>query len=348
MTIPSADMRSRICSRLVVSALVLLPSQSTASISPSLNVKELIAASDLIVIGEVQQIRETSPKEAYRVGNATVEASRFVARLAVDHVLKGDKALTSVDCTYLIPHTKTFAGVRGLEERSYRLVFLKRDSSGWAMASSAYPSLPAVSINTPPSTGVSQSVAYALTAVVDSSAVSLDQKQVALEALATVAGIELRALLRGALMASDADLRLSAAATLMRAGDAYGLAVAEKFLLARDPGASKAVMAQAAAAVAETGGNVNALPALSRLLEAPDTRTRQSAAIALRAARSETAVPALLLALNDEDLEVQYSAVMGLAELTGDWAHAPAFDVFRRTPAVFVDYWKRRGVKPAK
>lgn len=341
-------MRSPTLLRLVVVALVLLPFQTTASISPSLNVKELIGVSDLIVVGEVQQIRQAAQKATYRLGNATVEASRYIARIAVDHVLKGDKGLTSVECSYLIPNTSTFVGVQGLEQRSYRLVFLKRVGSGWAVASSAYPSLPAVSINTPPSIGVSHAVGYALAAVIDSAAVGLDQKQVALEALGTVDGIDLRALLSGALSATDPDLRLSAAATLMRSGDAAGLPIAEKALLSRDSGVSKAVLAQAAAAVSETGRDVNALPALGRLLKASDTRTRQSAAMALRAARSPAAAPSLVLALNDEDLEVQYSAVMGLAELTNDWAHAPAFDVFRRSPAVFVDYWKRRGVKDAK
>jgi hypothetical protein len=341
-------MRARTFWGWVFAAGVLLPAPSAAVIGPPLDVKDLIGRADLIVVGEVQRIRKNPQKETYQLGNLTVEATRFVATLSVDQVLKGDKGVTSVDCTYLVPDTKTFVGVRRLEEKSYRLVFLKRDGSAWEVVSRAYPSLPAVSINSVPSTGVSQAVGHALAAVIDSAAVGFDQKQLALEALATVDGIDLRSLLSGALTDSNADLRLSAAATLMRAGDASGLLIAEKVLLARDPGASKAVLAQAAAAVSETGRDVNALPALGRLLKAPDIRTRQSAAMALRAARSPAAVQSLVLALNDEDLEVQYSAVMGLAELTKDWPHAPAFDVFRRSPTVFVDYWKRRELNHIK
>jgi HEAT repeat protein len=78
------------------------------------------------------------------------------------------------------------------------------------------------------------------------------------------------------------------------------------------------------------------------LLRSSDVNVRRAAAAALRNTQNRAAIPSLAQgALQDSDREVQYEAVIGLAEITGmngDWA--PTYGAFLKEPQRYVDHWR--------
>jgi HEAT repeat protein len=68
---------------------------------------------------------------------------------------------------------------------------------------------------------------------------------------------------------------------------------------------------------------------------------RRGASAGLRNTRDPAAVEPLTRALHDSDRDVQYQAVIGLAEITGttgEWA--PGYGLFLRAPERYVNHWQ--------
>lgn len=92
------------------------------------------------------------------------------------------------------------------------------------------------------------------------------------------------------------------------------------------------------------GGGISdpkAISLLAKLLHCRLVEVRRGAAAALRNTGNAAAIGPLCEALQDGDREVQYQAVIGLAEITGtvgDWA--PSTDTFRNDPRLFLDHWR--------
>ena len=85
----------------------------------------------------------------------------------------------------------------------------------------------------------------------------------------------------------------------------------------------------------------SAVPTLSDLVGAANVNIRRGAAAALRNTQDRAAIKPLARALNDTDPEVQYQAVIGLAEITGapsEWS--PASETFEKAPQLYLDYWR--------
>jgi len=85
-----------------------------------------------------------------------------------------------------------------------------------------------------------------------------------------------------------------------------------------------------------------ATPVLVRLLRAPKANVRRGAASALRNIGGKEAIGPLVEALEDSDDEVVWSAIMGLAEITGDLDHGPgAQEEFKgKQKENYVNYWR--------
>jgi HEAT repeat protein len=95
--------------------------------------------------------------------------------------------------------------------------------------------------------------------------------------------------------------------------------------------------------------NPLAIPALIRLLGSTDATVRRGAAASLRRTQSQGALePLARTGLEDADQTVRYFAVMGLAELVGDYQHGPAITVYRQNESMYLDYWRtwRAGMFP--
>lgn len=86
-----------------------------------------------------------------------------------------------------------------------------------------------------------------------------------------------------------------------------------------------------------------AIPELSRLLLAQDVRIRRAAASALRHTAASDATAGLVRVLSDSDSRVRYTAVIGLAEITGQYNWGPSIDLFEREGGRYLAHWKEWG-----
>ncbi|MGH9905254.1 MAG: HEAT repeat domain-containing protein, partial [Pyrinomonadaceae bacterium] len=77
-----------------------------------------------------------------------------------------------------------------------------------------------------------------------------------------------------------------------------------------------------------------------RLLRSSNSRTRWGAASALRQMRVMEAVEGLVIALGDNDRDVRYEGVIGLAEFTGQNDWAPDTGSFASDEQKYLDHWK--------
>src|SRR5262249_51676525 len=86
-----------------------------------------------------------------------------------------------------------------------------------------------------------------------------------------------------------------------------------------------------------------AVPILSSLLRSGDVLVRRAAAEALRNTASQGAVRPLVAALADPDRQVQYSAVIGLADITRQPEWRPLDEEFRASPQRYIQHWRDWG-----
>lgn len=90
--------------------------------------------------------------------------------------------------------------------------------------------------------------------------------------------------------------------------------------------------------------NPEAIPVLSRLMKAPDKGVRRSAARALGNTKSKRAIEALIGGLDDEDSDVRWACVSGLAEIVGygkgERGWGPAHDAFKNDEQLYLDHWR--------
>jgi HEAT repeat protein len=122
---------------------------------------------------------------------------------------------------------------------------------------------------------------------------------------------------------ATAGVKLTAAAALLAHGDISVLSIAEGTLMEPQATIDGEVRQNLLSAIYEGVNNKKAIPILTRLLDSSDVQVRRVAAMALRNTKSEEAIDDLTLALSDNDFEVRYYGVIGLAEITGqnDWQH---------------------------
>jgi len=165
------------------------------------------------------------------------------------------------------------------------------------------------------------------------------------------AGIACRAV-RSVAALGMADAQVIAALT--RVSEHHDVALAASALAARiELGDAEAI--PAARALVESGyyaENVLGLAlrnltrpeyveVLTQLLGSRSAALRRGAAYALRENEAQEVVPALAAALDDEDREVQYHAVMGMAKrirLEPGWA--AAYEVFLKDPDTYLQRWR--------
>ncbi len=84
------------------------------------------------------------------------------------------------------------------------------------------------------------------------------------------------------------------------------------------------------------------LPSIAESLQSKSPEVRRVASFLLRASGDAGAEGYLKPLLDDPDQEVRYNAVMGLAEITGDYAHSPSFRRYKADEATYLGYWKSK------
>jgi len=313
---------------------------ASASPIPVMNIAQLVERADLVVIGEVVLVVEKSAQDI-EINGKTTKVHTMVGEIHVDRILKGFMNTPSLTVEFQLPDEPV--GYRGLAHGSYRMVFVTKTPSGYVFVSPYYPSttaIPGVPLRegSPP-----ENVSYELGAVLRSANATADQKQEALYALQALRVSAATAILEHGLEDKSLVLRLIAAAALLERNDLAGLQTAEAALTNRPSGVPNHLFHNIDYAIAEGVRDERAVSLLDRLLRLPDEETRRAAASALRHIGSQSAAPSLVRALNDQDFEIRYYAVVGLAEITGQLDWHPNEEIFHTEESKYLQHWREWG-----
>ncbi len=304
---------------------------------PTLNVLDLTQQADLIVVGRIISI---TPQDSHttEVAGQTTRVQTMHGEMRVDQILKGSISSPSVAFTFDLPDAPI--GYKSMTPSSYRIVFFSKKQGEYSFTSPYYPSLSAVPGLPVSGTDTLDNLTSQLRWVIESARTGFQQKQDALGALKTLDSSAATAALRRALDDRSIELQLVASAALLQRDDISGLAIAEAALTKRPPAIPDYILHNVAYAISQGVQDARAVPTLARLLRLPEIETRRAAASALWHTHSALAEPGLATALNDQDFEVRFYGVAGLAEITGQSGWHPNMEVFHEDEIKYLQHWR--------
>ena len=287
-----------------------------------LDLERLTNKADLIIIGRV---------------NSVSNAGRAIATLSIDKVVKGEAEAQTVDFQFFPNLPSAYVRV---QPKLFGMFFLKRNEagSGYQVLDPTYPAViaPANAVLSKEE-GLERTVNIVGQVLLTSRAA--EDRRVAVSVLRSAQTDRATELLRQGVTDKDTVVKMQSISALLNRGDIETLGIAERTLLNPPAGTDQYLLDNISAAL-EGIKDPRAIPALQRLLRSSSSRTRQSVASALRQMRSMEAVEGLIIALGDNDRDVRYEAVIGLAELTGQNQWAPSMGKFERDEQHYLDHWK--------
>ncbi len=309
---------------------------------PSLNLALLTQEAELIVIGEVVSVKSEGVSD-FIVGGQPIMAYKMTATLKSDRFIKGVSTAKAISFRFRMP--KNSIGYASIAPGQFGMFFL-RESSDLELvpANPYYPFV--VASHTPPVTmGTdSEQVVAEVAQVLTTAREPLDSCKRAIEVLSRVRSeapteAVTAALLQGAQNA-DVSTRLLASAALLRRNDISTLGMVESILMRLPTNIDQEARPALIFAIQDGVRDSAAVPTLAHLLNAPDSQVRRAAAAALRHTSADTAIYPLSKALRDNDREVRYQAVLGLAQITDQPEWGPPLDLFERKEEHYLNYWK--------
>jgi len=325
------------------SAILTMPTGSIASLVPRLDLPKLVDQSDLIVVGGISSATPAGQSEV-SIGSQVVGARAMTATLDVARVLKGTLTDSRLAFQFLLPLVPV--GYKGITSGEFGVFFLTKGPGGRQVLDGYHPFV-AAALHRPASTGTYlDAVTSELLNAARSPETSTLTKRGAVDALGTLNTPAASAALEAIAKEADADSRALAAAALLERGKAELIGPAASLLLS--PGATLDQytiwrLSHGIEFIEAKIRDPKPVPVLARLLSLPNVTIRRAAAAALRETRAPAAIGPLSQALEDEDRDVQYQGVIGLAEITGtvgDWA--PGIELFRGDPERYLKYWRDR------
>ena len=303
---------------------------------PALNLDYLVETSELIVLGELVTIEETSSTGTVEVGGKHTEVRIDRGTLRIDEMLKGihDEALVfdlvrpMRDTAWELPDPQTYGLFFFRVGEDKRITFTN-------------PYYPKISVPR----GLYSRGDTTLDRVVSILGDMLVRPERRGDALQYLQFSESKAaisVLRAALdTVSDPHLSIRIANALILQGDSYCLSFIKHVFL---PGPAIPVDSfqelTLSNAMAYYLKDPDAIPELEDLLGAPSAYIRRGAAGALRGTQSPQALGALVKALDDVDSEVRYWGVVGLAEISGQKDWRPNETLFKSDESRFLSHWK--------
>jgi hypothetical protein len=301
-----------------------------------LDIMALVAKSDLIIVGTARvQGPNAQLGEPSRAG-ADVDVT-VVAEIG--GVLKGDPGnVAAVPLRFTLPDGPS--GYGRIHANAHRVFFIGRRGDQFVPADRYYPSLPAATGEPAQGDSAFERVVTVIALALRDQSASPETRIEAAHALwGQTLGVAVSSL-REVAKDSDRSVSLTAVAALLGVGSVDVLPLAEQALLT-DQGVSSEVLHNIRVGLASGSFGEASLPYLSNLLTAADVATRRSVARSVRAMRLPAAIDTLAKALDDQDIDVRYAAVMGLAELAGannEWA--PSMPVFAADPVRYTSHWR--------
>jgi HEAT repeats/PBS lyase HEAT-like repeat len=326
-----------------LAACAVAAATAHATLVPMLDVTELEKGARVIAVGEVTSAREVG-RGVFTLNGREVNARIMEATVRTERVLKG-KWAAEYEVRFYDPEHEML-GYDYVHEGLYGLFFLKREGDFLAFVSPYHVSVVA-------SRGACESggeplarVAAEMTCVLRAAGSKTLERYQAISALATIKTEAGAAALKSAAQEQPEPLNYIAADELIRRGDLSLLPIAERALQK-----SYDIRIDEEGFKLSTGWNSiegisdrRAIPALSRLVHAPDVRTRQAALRALGQTKDAAARAALLEGLDDAEAGVRWYAVMALAELAGEDEEGgewyPDFKRFEEDEGLYITHWK--------
>jgi hypothetical protein len=313
---------------------------ASATIIPDLDLSNLCDKADLIVVGRVMG-QERIGTICLGAAEGNMHASLMGARVAVEKVIKGSLKSPSVTFRFSLPYAAI--GYRGVSEGLFGAFFLAWDGKAYNVLNPYFPYLPAAPGGPLLEGNCIDKITSQLARVFISGDTSVQSRWTRWEAvrvLETVPTPEASRALRVAAQDKDPLVSVWAISALLSRDDISMLKCVEKLgTMPRDPNVEN-LTAQLGTAISRLRDK-RAIPQLAHLVASSDVNVRRGAAAALRNTQDGAAIRSLAHALYDSDPEVQYQAVMGLAEITGtvgEWA--PASDTFLKDRQRYLDHWR--------
>ena len=319
---------------------------------PSLSIKRLVDAADLIIAGKVERVQQTGTGSVELNG---VDYTRldFQVGMSVDETIKGRSA--PVSFTYSTPAIDSVGNVAegGLAPNTYRVVFLKKTATGYAFVSPYYPSIPSASKSCGPNWQVQlgedayHKVLQRLLDLLCTDSTP-EEKQSALFDLNWNEDSSAAPFLRAALnlpdVKSNPTLRISIVSDLLHWKDLSVLPLAEEDLFDRSAKSPFYPKSNLVLAISSLEPHTS-IPLLARVLKSPEPEERAAAARFLQYTNSETALDILLSALDDPDREVQFAVMQSLGNLTGQHYWRPNTGTTESDPhwVSCIQHWREFG-----
>ena len=316
---------------------------ASAAPFPVLDVSALTREAHLITVGQIVSVREEE-RGNYEIGGQLISARRMVASLNVSRVLKGEADGEVLFRFFLTDQFDDGYPELGVEQ--FGMFFLRSTPEGHVPASLYHPFVNVTQTRCAAEGTHLARVVAELECVLNSPA-TIRERIATIWALRTVQTAETSSVLRRAARELPSPLNLLAAGMLLSRNDTSVLPLIEQaiqhspIVALRDEGYSSEM--NLGAWLGEIR-DTTAIPTLARLIENPDIVVRRGAAQALRNIRTEAVIEPLSRALYDDDWEVRWLAVMGLAGIAGaddegnSWY--PSHDEFRQNEQRYLDHWR--------
>lgn len=293
----------------------------TSFLAAPLNFEGLTNNADLIVTGRV---------------NSISNAGRPTATLDIDKVVKGVVEGRTVDFEFL-PNRPSFVRI---QPKVFGMFFLKLNQAGggYRVLDPTYPAVIA-----PANAVLSKEGGLERTVNVVGQVLLTDRaaedRRLAVRVLSSALTDRATVLLRQGIKDRDSVVRMQSISALLNRNDIETLAIAERTLL-NPPANTEPYLLDNMSAALEGIKDPRAIPALQRLLQSSNSRTRHGAVTALRQMRVMEAVEGLVIALGDNNRDVRYEGVIGLAEFTGQGDWMPDTESFASNEQKYLDHWK--------
>jgi len=307
-----------------------------ATIIPALDLAMLTQGSSHIVVGRVITVRDVGRTNIFIEGQSFSARSQIV-EVQAERLLKGETTGNVISFQLIQPDV--FMGYGSVRANQVGMFFLKRDAGNELIVTSPYYPSVVASLEAPElSNGDLNNVISEVIGVITSQRTSAGDKIKAIAALDSVRTPIVAEALHKAADSAHEDLRINAIAALLRRNDISKLGSAESILANTSAVADPNLLDNLAFALYSVH-DPQAIPSLVRLLDSNFLQARRSAAAALRSTGDNAVLEHLAKALYDSDKEVRYQAVMGLAEITGQYSWGPSLNLYDEDEQRYLEHW---------
>jgi len=304
---------------------------------PHLDLLALTHDADVIVVGQVASVWDGGSATA-NTESPTTEGRSMIASLNVQKMIKGRIDGTVLSFDFFVP--RKYSGYGKIGTSQFGMFFLRKNANGDYIVVDPYYPFVIASRSATVSEGTDMDRVIAeLAGILTTPGSSPEERRTAVFFLDQTRTDAATNALRQAVRDKDTVVRLQAIAALLNRNDVSALGVAEDVLLHPSPNTDEYLRTNISIAL-EGIKDSRAIPNLKSLLKAGDLQTRRGAAAALRHIGTSEAIEPLLASLNDSDRAVRYQAVIGLAEITGQFEWGPSVDLFQKDEQRYLTYWR--------